>query len=162
MTFFHASQTKNIKNLKPNISNHNIPLIYFSDKRENVLVYLSNAIEKFCKEKHFKFEGFWHKWGPYGFDKDGRLCLEEYYPNALKETYSGVKGYIYSCDSISTYKELNIQIPNAYISDRPTKVEHCEYVSDAYYEIIKAEQEGLITICRTESTQKILLLNCDL
>lgn len=148
MTFFHASQTKNIKILKPNISNHNIPLIYFSDKRKNVLVYLSNAIEKFCKEKHFKFEGFWHKWGPYGFDKDGRLCLEEYYPNALKETYSGVKGYIYSCDSISTYKELNIQIPNAYISDRPTKVEHCEYVSDAYYEIIKAEQEGLITICR--------------
>ena len=71
MTFFHASQTKNIKILKPNISNHNIPLIYFSDKRENVLVYLSNAIEKFCKEKHFKFEGFWHKWGPYGFDKDG-------------------------------------------------------------------------------------------
>ena len=106
MTFFHASQTKNIKILKPNISNHNIPLIYFSDKRENVLVYLSNAIEKFCKEKHFKFEGFWHKWGPYGFDKDGRLCLEEYYPNALKETYSGVKGYIYSCDSISTYKEF--------------------------------------------------------
>ena len=37
MTFFHASQTKNIKILKPNISNHNIPLIYFSDKRENVL-----------------------------------------------------------------------------------------------------------------------------
>ena len=36
MTFFHASQTKNIKILKPNISNHNIPLIYFSDKRENV------------------------------------------------------------------------------------------------------------------------------
>ena len=61
MTFFHASQTKNIKILKSNISNHNIPLIYFSDKRENVLVYLSNAIEKFCKEKHFKFEGFWHK-----------------------------------------------------------------------------------------------------
>ena len=107
MTFFHASQTKNIKILKPNISNHNIPLIYFSDKRENVLVYLSNAIEKFCKEKHFKFEGFWHKWGPYGFDKDGRLCLEEYYPNALKETYSGVKGYIYSCDSISTYKAVS-------------------------------------------------------
>ena len=39
MTFFHASQTKNIKILKPNISNHNIPLIYFSDKRVNVLVY---------------------------------------------------------------------------------------------------------------------------
>ena len=44
MTFFHESHTKNIKILKPNISNHNIPLIYFSDKRENVLVYLSNDI----------------------------------------------------------------------------------------------------------------------
>ena len=44
--YFHALQTENIKNLKPKISNHNIPLIYFSDKRENVLVYLSNTAEK--------------------------------------------------------------------------------------------------------------------
>ena len=111
-------------------------------------MYLSNAIEKFCKEKHLSLRASGINGDRMDLIKDGRLCLEEYYPNALKETYSGVKGYIYSCDSISTYKELNIQIPNAYISDRPTKVEHCEYVSDAYYEIIKAEQEGLITICR--------------
>lgn len=48
--YFHASQTEKIKILEPRISNHNIPFIYFSDKRENVLVYLSNAVEKFVKK----------------------------------------------------------------------------------------------------------------
>ena len=43
---FHASQIGKIKTIEPRITNHNIPLIYFSDKRENVLVYLSNAVEK--------------------------------------------------------------------------------------------------------------------
>ncbi len=40
--FFHASQVANITELEPRISNHGVPLIYFSRKRENVLVYLSN------------------------------------------------------------------------------------------------------------------------
>lgn len=56
--YYHASPVKNIEILKPRISNHNIPLIYFSDKRENVLVYLSNAVEKFCKEQNFEYNGF--------------------------------------------------------------------------------------------------------
>ncbi|WP_196805776.1 hypothetical protein [Butyrivibrio sp. WCD2001] len=75
-------------------------MIYFSRKRENVLVYLSNAVEKYCRETGFAFDGIWQKWGPYGFGKEGRLCLEEYYPNALEETYSGVSGYIYSASEI--------------------------------------------------------------
>ena len=82
MTFFHASQIKGIQVLEPRISNHNLPLIYFSGKRENVLVYLSNAVEKTCKEKNFQYTGIWHKWGSYGFTQDGRLQYEEYYPNA--------------------------------------------------------------------------------
>ena len=57
MTFFHASQIKGIQVLEPRISNHNLPLIYFSGKRENVLVYLSNAVEKTCKEKKFSVYG---------------------------------------------------------------------------------------------------------
>ena len=54
MSFYHASSVKNINELEPRVSNHNIPLIYFSNKRENVLVYLSNAIEKVCKEENTK------------------------------------------------------------------------------------------------------------
>ena len=106
MNYFHASQTKGIKILEPKISNHNVPLIYFSDKRENVLVYLSNAIEKFCRENHFKYDGIWHKWGSYGFEKDGKLRFEEYYPHALEDTYSGVSGYIYSCKQITRIRNF--------------------------------------------------------
>ena len=146
--YFHASQIGKIKTLEPRISNHNIPLIYFSDKRENVLVYLSNAVEKVCKENHFKFNGLWHKWGSYGFEKDGRLRLEEYYPNALEDTYKGVKGYIYSCSKIDPYQKLDIKIPNTFITAQKTTVDNCEFIADAYNEMINAEANGLITILR--------------
>ena len=83
--FYHASQVKDIKELEPRVSNHGVPLIYFSRKRENVLVYLSNAVEKFCKETGFEYNSTWRKWGSYGFEKDGRQRLEEYYPDAFEK-----------------------------------------------------------------------------
>lgn len=48
--YYHASQIAGIEVLEPRTSNHNTPLIYFSTKRENVLVYLSNAIENIVKK----------------------------------------------------------------------------------------------------------------
>ena len=44
--YYHASQVEGIKQLEPRVSDHHIPLVYFSTKRENTLVYLGNAIEK--------------------------------------------------------------------------------------------------------------------
>ena len=146
--YFHASQIGKIKTLEPRISNHNIPLIYFSDKRENVLVYLSNAVEKVCKEGRFTFDGLWYKWGSYGFGKDGRLRFEEYYPNALEDTYKGIEGYIYSCSKIDPYQKLDIKIPNTFITAQKTTVDNCEFIPDAYNEMINAEANGLITILR--------------
>ena len=146
--YFHASQIGKIKTLEPRISNHNIPLTYFSDKRENVLVYLSNAVEKVCKEGRFTFDGLWYKWGSYGFEKDGRLRFEEYYPNALEDTYKGIEGYIYSCSKIYPYQKLDIKIPNTFITSQKTTVDNCEFIPDAYNEMINAEANGLITILR--------------
>lgn len=146
--YFHASQIGKIKTLEPRISNHNIPLICFSDKRENVLVYLSNAVEKVCKEGRFTFDGLWYKWGSYGFEKDGRLRFEEYYPNALEDTYKGIEGYIYSCSKIDQYQKLDIKIPNTFITAQKTTVDNCEFIPDAYNEMINAEANGLITILR--------------
>lgn len=147
--FYHASSAKGIKLLEPRTSNHNIPLIYFSEKRENVLVYLSNAIEKFCKETDFAYSGVWHKWASYGFDNNGIMTLEEYYPNALLETYKGVSGYIYSAEHINNSDE-NIKVSYAVTSRDAVEVTDCEFVEDAYDEIIKAEANGLIKITRFE------------
>lgn len=147
--FYHASQTAGIQKLEPRISNHGIPLIYFSTKRENTLVYLSNAIEKYCRETGFAHEGQWQKWGPYGFDKEGRLQLQEYYPDALESTYHGVSGYIYSTSRIEP-AEMAIDIRNAAVTSTPVPVEACEFVPDALEAILAAERDGLISIMRYE------------
>ncbi|MBQ8975362.1 MAG: hypothetical protein IJ072_06540 [Oscillospiraceae bacterium] len=145
--YYHASQVGTIKQLEPRISNHGIPLVYFSKKRENVLVYLSNAIEKYCRETGFSYDGKWKKWGPYGFDKNGILRLEEYYPDALEKTYKGVSGYIYFVTSIPK-ADFDIQIPDAAASCIPVGIDDVEFVPDAYEAIIQAENEGLLTIMR--------------
>ncbi len=151
--YFHASPVKGIKILQPHRSNGDKPLIYFSQKRENVLVYLSNPIEKYCKETGFDFDGEWEKFGPYGFNKDGILCFHEYYPNALIDTYKGVSAYIYAVDEIVD-SGIPSYIRDAATSSEPTPVTCCEFIPDAYEEIIKAEKEGLISIIRYEESSK--------
>lgn len=145
--YYHASSIGTIKQLEPRVSNHGIPLVYFSKKRENVLVYLSNAIEKYCKETGFSYDGRWEKWGPYGFDKNGIQRLEEYYPDALEKAYKGVSGYIYCVDSI-VEADFDIQIPDAAASSIPIDIDTVEFVPDAYEAILQAEKEGLITVTR--------------
>ena len=147
--YYHASNSGNIKQLEPRVSNHGTPLIYFSKKRENVLVYLSNAVEKYCKETGFSYDGMWYKWGSYGFDKNGILRIEEYYPDALEKTYRGVSGYIYCAENI-VETDFEIQIPYAAVSSTPVDISAVEFVPNAYEAILQAEKEGLITILRYE------------
>ena len=153
--YYHASPVSSIEQLEPRVSNHQIPLVYFSRKRENVLVYLSNAVEKYCRETGFAYHGPWHKWGPYGFGPDGRQRLEEYYPDALERTYKGVSGYIYRAEEI-TEAGFQTGIPDAAVSSAPVKVTGTEFIPDAYEAILQAEKEGKITIVRYhEMTDKM-------
>lgn len=154
--YYHASKTANIKVLEPRISNHNTPLIYFSSKRENVLVYLSNSIEKYCKETGFSHNGKWHKWASYGFDSDGILRLDEYYPDAIRDTYEGVSGYIYYAEKIKE-NESSVNISYAFTTSEKTEVSSVEFIEDAYSEIIKASESGLIRIRKYEEMSKNML-----
>lgn len=147
--YYHASPIANIEILEPRISNHDVPLVYFSAKRENVLVYLSNAVEKYCKETGFSFNGNWSKWGPYGFDQSGKPVIEEYYPNALFETYAGVEGYVYSVKDDENLIAKS-EILDCVVSNKPVPVEMVEYIPNAYEAILQAEKEGKIGIVRYE------------
>lgn len=153
--FYHASQTPGIQILEPRVSNHGKALVYLSDCRENVLVYLSNAVEKFCREQGLPPETSYRKWGSYGFNPDGLLQLDEYWPNATAETYQGVSGYIYSVDA----QELEplADIPHAYVSSRPLAVSGCEFVSDAYEALRQAESQGKLTLTRYEDNSGQML-----
>lgn len=147
--YYHASPVKDISQLEPRISNHGTPLIYFSRKRENVLVYLSNAVEKYCKETGFDYDGVWQKWASYGF-KDGIQTIDEYYPDALEKTYKGVSGYIYMAEQVDE-ADFQLYIPDAAVSTTPVRVTSIEFVADAYEAIIEAEKQGLIIINRYET-----------
>ncbi len=144
---YHASPFKGIATLEPHASNHGKPLVYLSAKRENVLVYLSNAVEKHCRENGFAWKGPWYKWASYGFTKEGVLLLEEYYPNATEDTYKGVSGYVYQLDDCAAARTLK-DIPYAYASSEAVPVIGCEFIPDAYEALLRAEQEGLIAIKR--------------
>ena len=152
--YYHASPAPGIRVLEPRVSNHNTPLVYFSQKRENVLVYLSNAVEKFCRETGFPHQGNWTKWGPYGF-KNGILQLDEYYPNALEDTYRGVSGYVYHASSIQEAE--HIEIPSAAVSAVPVAVDGVEFVPDACEAILDAERRGLILVRRYEDLPEQML-----
>lgn len=147
--FYHASNIKDLKVLKPHVSMHGKSLVYFSDKKENVLVYLSNAVEKYIKEKHNRPLKQYKKWATYGFTKEGVLCLEEYYPSALKETYKGVKGYIYCVENLTLPESIK-EIKNVVAIDDEVEVSSIIEIEDAYEEILKAEQDGRIVISRFE------------
>ena len=145
--FYHASQTPGITTLEPRISNEGVPRIYFSDKRENVLVYLSNAVEKTCKEEGFAHTGKWQKWASYGFSENGLLRFSEYYENALEDTYAGVSAYIYAIGDAADVKPFE-KIRNCFYAETPQKVIACEFVPDALEALLKAEREGKIEIQR--------------
>ncbi len=147
--YYHASPVGGITRLEPRISNHGVPLVYFSRKRENVLVYLSNAVEKYCRETGFAHTGPYSKWGPYGFNKDGIQLLGEYYPNALIDTYKGVSGYIYRAETVAD-SGFAVGIPDAVTSSEPVNISAVEFVPDAYEAILRAEREGLLILERYE------------
>ena len=152
---YHASPVPNIKTLAPNTSNHGKPLIYFSSKPENVLVYLSNAVEKYCRENGFSHSGSYHKWASYGFTEDGLLRLDEYYPNATQHTYSGVSGFIYTAN-VEQLTPMN-DIPFAFTSAEPVPVLSCEFVPDAYQALLSAAEEGKIMLTSYEQNSPRML-----
>ena len=144
---YHASQTPHIETLEPRTSNEGVPRIYFSDKRENVLVYLSNAVEKTCREDGFVHAGKWQKWASYGFTADGLLHITEYYENALSDTYAGVQGCLYSVEPSEAITRFE-KIRNCFYAETPQRTVACEIVPDALDALLKAEREGKIVITR--------------
>lgn len=147
--YYHASQVPGLQVLTPHLSSHSTPLVYFSRKRENVLVYLCNAIEKHCQEIGFDYRGIYKKWGSYGFNCEGLLQLDEYYPHATADTYSGVSGYIYKVEHLERCQELT-DIPYAVISKEPVAVDACEFVPDAYEALLAAARKGELVLTRYE------------
>ena len=159
--YYYASRTPDLKILSLGMAGCTTPALYLSSRRENVLADLSNAIEKYCLETGYAYSADWSTWKPQGFDKDGVFCLEEYYPNAICDTYKGVSGYIYQVDAVPNDCGQEKTPDGIRITDsRPLPVCDCEYIPDAYEAILAAAQDGAIRLLRfedmNENTKKII------
>lgn len=85
MAFYHGSPIGGLDELKPFLSEHGKPYIYFSSNPIVALLYAVKPVPK-----PFSFY-------PYGFDKNGAVVYSEYFENAFFHLYGGKVGYLYEC-----------------------------------------------------------------
>jgi len=137
MKYYHGSIVPNLETLHPYNTNNSLSekeCIYLTCRKEMALLYI--WVRKFM-------------WLTYGFDEQGRVVYTETHKGALKEFYEDVKGYIYSVD-IDDNLDNDTNIQNTITVYDEIEISSCEKIEDAYAEIMKYENEGLIKIHRYE------------
>ena len=137
MILYHGSSMPNLKELKPHISEHKKPYIYFSTNIVIAALYTVHKIERP------------YNWFTYGFNKDGIPIYTEYYPNALADVYSGQRGYIYYCrktEDMSNPTDINC----AYVCSKSITVDKCIVIDDVYTNLLEYETGGRLIIRRFE------------
>lgn len=142
MTFYHATCEEGLKELKPFLSEHGKPYVYFST---NPLIALLYAVKPVPKPFSYY---------PYGFDKNGNIVYSEYYENAFYDLYKGKSGYLYECDDLKDV-EMPTQIGHVYTSDKPVKIDRVTRIPDLYVFYKEYENKGeFIVKQRSEVSDK--------
>ncbi len=137
MILYHGSSIPNLKELKPCISEHKKPYIYFST---NIVVAALYTVHKIKRP---------YNWFTYGFNKDGIPIYTEYYPNALADVYGGHCGYIYQCRKTEDMGSLT-NINDAYVCSDSIVVDECVKIDDVYINLLKYEKDDSLIIRRFE------------
>lgn len=138
---YHGTNVGNIKVLNPTDSNQG-KLVYLASNKMAILPYLANPIQSYLNKKYGenkkKAE---ERWAVYKAEEDGTFKFFEFYPGMLKETFSGVKGYIYHVKENDDMIEIK-EIKNAYGCSHSVPVEKVEVLDDIYEELQKLQQQG--------------------
>ena len=72
----------------------------------------------------------------YGYDKDGRICFEEYFPNALEILYRNRQASLYLCAPEQT--EVT-EIPHEVVSEIAVPIIEEINIPDAYEALLEQE-----------------------
>lgn len=131
MKLYHGSSTPGITTLQPRFTRTDDPYLYLTDSSALAVIYA-----------HWPVEGGYF---PYFFDKEGRLCYEEYFPKAL-DIYKGFSGYVYTVEAESIPQKE--KMPWIYLSEEPVAVTDCRFIPDLYEELLALEAAGEIKLIR--------------
>lgn len=130
MAFYHGSPKGGLTRLEPS------PTKYF-DKPSQVCMTTLRPMALLYLIDHFEYT--------YGYDRQGHLIYEEYYPHALELLYRHKSGYLYECEE-GDY--ASTAIPNERVSAAPVNIISCHPIADAYETLLNAEKCGEIMIRR--------------
>ena len=133
MTFYHGSPVPDLTELKPVLSEHGKPYIYFAT---NPLVALLYAVKPVPKP---------YSYYPYGFDRKGNIIYSEYFENAFEILYKNKTGYLYQCNNIN-HLEQPTQINCAYTCTDPVRIDRVTKIDDLYTYYVEQEKSGLFKI----------------
>lgn len=133
MIFYHGSPIGGLTELKPFLSEHGKPYIYFAT---NPLVALLYAVKPVSKPFSFY---------PYGFDRNGNVIYSEYYENAFCDLYKDKEGYLYEGENLKNI-DAPTQINCAYASADPIKVDRVTKIPDLYIFYKEQEEKGLFSV----------------
>jgi len=130
---YHGSAIGNLTMLKPYVSEHEKPYVYFA---ENPAVALLYAVKPVPKP---------HSFYPFGFDKNGTVVYSEYFPDAFSILYQGKTGYLYEVENCKEL-ETPTHIPGVYTKSEPVLVKNVTEIPDLYAHFKVFEKEGLFRI----------------
>lgn len=138
MILYHGSNTGNLKVLEPRVADHDRAYAYLTTVQIVAAFYLINAVERP------------YYWFPYGFDSDGGVHYQEWYPNALREVSEGRKGFIYTVEADEKDLLPLKNISCARLGTEPMKVVDCLKIDNCYQWLLEQEKLGAFKLRRFE------------
>lgn len=134
MKLYHGSPSPDITALRPALSNHGKPYAYLTDDPALAVLYAHNPLTP--------PDGYF----PYFYNKEGKLCYDEYFPDALS-LYQGYGGYVYTVENDTPLPRLE-RMPWVYLSESAVPVSECRHIENLYDELLRLEQSGQLIINR--------------
>ena len=130
MSFYHCSPISGLKILEPGK-----PASF--DKPAGVYLTTLLPMALMYSIKNYEYT--------YGYTKEGKIYLSEYFPNALEILYRGRSASLYLCDPETT--EIT-KIPNEAVSEKAVPVISETLIPDAYEALLEQERLGALEIRR--------------
>lgn len=139
MLLYHGSNITGLKQLKPNLADHDRPYVYLTTLETVAALYLCNAVERP------------YYWFPYGFENGSKIPVyHELYPDALRQVSEGVSGCIYIVDAGEEQFIPFKNIPCARLGTAPLDVADKIDVPDAFELLQNYIRNGKLKVSRYE------------
>ncbi len=90
----------------------------------------------------------------YGYNKNGQIYFDEYFPNALEILYRGRKASLYLCAPEHTKPT---EIPHEAVCDCAVSIIEEIHIPDAYEALLEQERAGSLLIHRFETLSPAML-----